>query len=807
MKSGFKKFFVAILLLCMCSLTVCTSSFGIKAAACSYRLSALAANDAAINTSEAERTYSHEAKDPNRMEINYDLDYGDCKIVDGDVSDVIEKLALTGADIRPEDFTVDRVLDVAFGKVYKLKQFFLGTEVVGCGLSIATDKQGNVLSVSGNPAKIPELSQSDFGEADIEKIIEENDDARSVRKVVFSLDGTSPQYAYDVITGDERIFVSAENGETLAVAGLASPYGVPTEQTDAMGNTVNIEAEFQEGTYYLSDYTRNIFTYDFNTEEPISSVNGVFTDAHAVSAFYNTVKAYDFYTDENIGTTLHGINDGNDDQAGNWQYAFGEIPICIYVHYYDMYYGPPYENAAFGYIPEEGMAVMYVGDGAKTGTLYMLGRALDIIGHEYQHGVTQFAADFVYMNDAGALNEGFSDIFGALIEGHDLDDELFWTIGENGMAPGNKSVLRSIKYPTGTQKINADNRVPACRRNHNHVLCDYGGVHDNSTIVSHVQYKLWKAMPEFFTKEVIGTLWYTTLCMLESYSTFEDFAQAFMQAAQNLGYNENVRNAIYDCLYSSGLIDDGESHVVTFRDAKDNIIEELTVKHGGSVTFDAVITKESSYQYDYEFIGWKEKLTDITRSFDVHPVFSETLRHYTVTFLDYQNNVIKTESVPYGGAATPPEIPLTFSLGEYDYDFSYWSGGIGYIVSDTILTPVYNKIQCFELPFYADGELVFNQRVRQKQNTVLPKPPEKEGYEFQGWYVDENLTQKADPAFVDTDTALYAKYELAPEVEKDAAGNSKFTTAVIIATVCACVVVIAGAAVFVTLYLKKKKAQ
>ena len=42
--------------------------------------------------------------------------------------------------------------------------------------------------------------------------------------------------------------------------------------------------------------------------------------------------------------------------------------------------------------------------------------ALDVIGHELTHGVTQHEANLVYLNQAGALNESISDVFGIMIK-------------------------------------------------------------------------------------------------------------------------------------------------------------------------------------------------------------------------------------------------------------------------------------------------------------------------------------------------------------------------------------------------------
>jgi Zn-dependent metalloprotease len=42
--------------------------------------------------------------------------------------------------------------------------------------------------------------------------------------------------------------------------------------------------------------------------------------------------------------------------------------------------------------------------------------AIDVIGHELTHGVTQNEANLTYWEQPGALNESFSDVFGSLVK-------------------------------------------------------------------------------------------------------------------------------------------------------------------------------------------------------------------------------------------------------------------------------------------------------------------------------------------------------------------------------------------------------
>src|SRR5207245_9205176 len=75
---------------------------------------------------------------------------------------------------------------------------------------------------------------------------------------------------------------------------------------------------------------------------------------------------------------------------------------------------------------------MVYGDG--DGTLFeRFTKCVDVIGHELTHGVTQYTARLVYHNQAGALNESISDVFGSMVKQKLLQQTSAaadWLIGE-----------------------------------------------------------------------------------------------------------------------------------------------------------------------------------------------------------------------------------------------------------------------------------------------------------------------------------------------------------------------------------------
>ena len=77
--------------------------------------------------------------------------------------------------------------------------------------------------------------------------------------------------------------------------------------------------------------------------------------------------------------------------------------------------------------------------------------ALDVIGHELTHGVTQYEANLNYFTQPGALNESMSDVFGSLVKQYlrmQTADQADWIIGEGLFTSNVNGVgIRSMKAP------------------------------------------------------------------------------------------------------------------------------------------------------------------------------------------------------------------------------------------------------------------------------------------------------------------------------------------------------------------------
>ena len=132
----------------------------------------------------------------------------------------------------------------------------------------------------------------------------------------------------------------------------------------------------------------------------------------------------------------------------------------------------------------EGLLVFGNGDGRA---FNFLAGGLDVVAHEWTHGVTDFTSNLIYQDESGALNEAFSDIFGAAVEffyqpaggGRDQAD---WLIAEDVylLPPG---YLRSLNNPVAGGEPDHYSL-----RRFIGTPTDDGGVHFNLTIATHAFY-------------------------------------------------------------------------------------------------------------------------------------------------------------------------------------------------------------------------------------------------------------------------------------------------------------------------------
>src|SRR5512140_3426032 len=204
-----------------------------------------------------------------------------------------------------------------------------------------------------------------------------------------------------------------------------------------------------------------------------------------------------------------------------------------------VHYEQQYDNAFW-----DGNQMVY-GDG--DGQLFhRFTLAVDVIGHELTHGVTQFTSNLNYSNQSGALNESVSDIFGSLVKQRQRNQpaaDADWLIGQGLFTATVKGVaLRSMKEP-GTahnDPVLGKDPQPGHMRDYVDTTEDNGGVHINSGIPNHAFYLMAVAMGGF-AWEKAGKIWY--VAARDKWNSNTDFQHACDLTYQTAGELYGVGSA------------------------------------------------------------------------------------------------------------------------------------------------------------------------------------------------------------------------------------------------------------------------
>jgi Zn-dependent metalloprotease len=230
----------------------------------------------------------------------------------------------------------------------------------------------------------------------------------------------------------QKVYVDAQTGEVIAKqdldmhdgpATLINGYGTRTIDTEWRGalhqnhrlktnnNGYNIHTKSASGggrSFIGAEFTDNDDTWNGTNQ-------GTTTTAH-----WATTEAWKYFKDVH---NRSGIDNSN-----------GYLKVLNNI-------STPEPNASFSWISNK-ISLWNTQSFANVGLLSVNVETLDIIGHEFTHGVVYHTANLKYLNESGALNESFADIFGLMVEKNAKGALTNWTIGEDG-----NFTLRSLQMP------------------------------------------------------------------------------------------------------------------------------------------------------------------------------------------------------------------------------------------------------------------------------------------------------------------------------------------------------------------------
>lgn len=185
-------------------------------------------------------------------------------------------------------------------------------------------------------------------------------------------------------------------------------------------------------------------------------------------------------------------------------------------------------------------------------------KPIDVLGHEFTHAVTQYAAGLVYQGQPGALNEHVSDVFATCVKQrvHGQRDPAAadWLIGEGIFLPGvNGRALRSMAAPGTAYDDPVLGKDPQVGHmsDYVHTRDDNGGVHLNSGIPNRA-FHLAATRLGRPVWEQAARIWYAALTSgIRPDTGFTAFAEATVEAARD--HHPEAVDAVADAWAEVGV--------------------------------------------------------------------------------------------------------------------------------------------------------------------------------------------------------------------------------------------------------------
>ena len=402
----------------------------------------------------------------------------------------------------------------------RLIQIYRGIPIVGADLSVHFDNGGIPYEVNGRFISgitldtKPSINSNQAIASAVADFVNKRGfpQAKTVEQpqlVIYAM-SNPPQLVYQLVISDDptrmyRYWVNAKTGSVIDAMNQVccilppSSKGMPATIKGTIlagegGRVLSFSGWSENQVYYM--YSPTSYNYVFNNDGATSSPpfpNGssaypdAGTYAHRTSTDWGTSDPNEVSVAANIAYTMNYFktvhNRNSVDDAG--------VIVPTVSHFGQNYVNAFWSGGTPGY--------MAFGDGdGSTATCLA---TLDVCGHEVAHGVTQYTAGLIYKNESGALNESFSDIFGANVEFNFQADNrngypnkkpgmADWLLGEDCWL--SSTALRDMRNPANSATVGSGGEQPSKYKGKHWYTGtgDNGGVHYNSGVQNFFYYLL-----------------------------------------------------------------------------------------------------------------------------------------------------------------------------------------------------------------------------------------------------------------------------------------------------------------------------
>lgn len=443
---------------------------------------------------------------------------------------------------------------------YRLQQNYQGIPVYGRNVIYVASEAGTVVSVTGNPSDIEiegNLSPSITREQALDSIMAYQEEALGFDDSFKTEIEALSEYDLNIYSSDDvscLVYRICVNGYEF----LVDAHSAEVCYANCLIRFATVEGNLQGQTQIYKDLhyteTNNVFSledsskcisvYTANNQfqfwklwnpqwvqvgkDLVTWSHGESADPSSVDAFANVQIAYDYFNSV--------LNNKSTDGKGEKQ-------IRVITGVLDLH-----DNACFSPGDET------INFGKAKDFRFDKSAYIDWVAHEYMHGIEYNHSNMNYSGESGAIMEGLSDIFAELAES--------WS--ESKIK--NKNVLPNWIFTEDRSIISpGDSGFPATYRGRNWKDTnntsednDFGGVHRNSTVISHAAYLMWNGIDgnerKRISTEDLAKLWYRAMLMMPSDCDFIECRTLVELAASTMNLTDLQKQCVCEAFDTVGIL-------------------------------------------------------------------------------------------------------------------------------------------------------------------------------------------------------------------------------------------------------------
>ena len=164
---------------------------------------------------------------------------------------------------------------------------------------------------------------------------------------------------------------------------------------------------------------------------------------------------------------------------------------------------------------------------------------------------------------------------------------------------------------------------------------------------------------------------------------------------------------------------------------------------------DTIVAPIDPTRTGYTFIGWEEDAPATIPAHDVTCVAQYAINQYEVRFYDYDSTFIKGSKGDYGADVKAPTV------NHEGYTFEGWNKDVPSVLEKNDTLYAVFSVNSYDITFVDwDNSVISSTVVKYNEKIETPAEPAREGYEFTGWSAD---IPEIMPAYPLTFQAQYSK--------------------------------------------------